>query len=719
MSDSKRKRQKRSRKARKIIRCFYTKQFSLQHYLHMVDNTLSLRDKADTQDYRRLLASTLVAIPRSQAVMPSQKPRNTQWCTTNEIVHRVIETACNSKSGSSNILARGYERLSGNNKRGMVMGTHGIENSYPNTIVSYLKTTQSWQTLHKRIGDDLMIHLLQNLALFVKMPSRSYLQIAGHPISSLSSFSTENVCHLKSTGDSRKIASSLLSPGDTSSKQDCAARISKTFHHPVEEDSLKKRRKRRGGKRWKASSRQPYIPATPQQDSTCSADFTAHPPSTTHETSLEAREHENASSVRNSSLSNNQASRRVTETGEGLVQPINDDTGNKETTATRRGKRKAEDREDDGEEKNGDGDAPCSKKRKEHTGGESNPEDVTVHNDSLASLSHLGQVVVVNSVSSGDPSLIPKGMDLRELKRKHDSNDGAEGQGKQDASGGERTVQMARKRGFCLRVLPRRLRRRRLLTKILGKSKRVAAERRKTAKENPRKSENQGTLGGRVNTRPIQKKSINEAKQNRTYFPRSQLFFSSNLGQNLPRRHVLEVTRANQRGARHLIREIFLETAETKDEKTGKRTRFPANKEPNDISRKKKKGIGFQSSSSSTANTGSGDTVFVSKKRKPERLPKRLRGLQGLFLRFLARHKSCPFRILLRCHCPYKPQTPEQDKKVRSRRKMAKVTKPGKEKDGDEDGKLKNSKIGTSDLLIYRRAANNYTPYHKVSFVIV
>ncbi|KAL9976742.1 hypothetical protein ACROYT_G014071 [Oculina patagonica] len=92
------------------------------------------------------------------------------------------------------MVAYGFESLNAYGKRGTIAGTVGIQNSYPNTIVSYLRTTRAWQVFHERIGDDLMIHLWQNVLVFVKVHAKCYFQVAGHLICCLSPLTaTEDV----------------------------------------------------------------------------------------------------------------------------------------------------------------------------------------------------------------------------------------------------------------------------------------------------------------------------------------------------------------------------------------------------------------------------------------------------------------------------------------------------------------------------------------------
>lgn len=177
------KKQNQLYNARKIICSFYFEIFTLLSYIRKVKIGNRLIQDGDSEDYKVLLKSTVVAVPRDQSADPPFKPSNTQWFTLKEITNRVIEHVC--RGNKSNVIASGFEPLSGNDRSGTVAGTVGIQNSYPNTLVSYLRTAKAWQVLHERIGDDMMIHLLQNVAVFVKGPSKCYFQLTGFPISRL------------------------------------------------------------------------------------------------------------------------------------------------------------------------------------------------------------------------------------------------------------------------------------------------------------------------------------------------------------------------------------------------------------------------------------------------------------------------------------------------------------------------------------------------------
>ena len=176
-------------RSRKVIESFYVKHFTLLRYLRKVKQRKAVRliQDCDPVEYRVLLKSTIVAVRDESALLP-YNPKQTQWFTLKEIINRVIEHVC--RTNKTNVLAIGFESLSGYENKGTVVGTVGIQNSYPNTIVSCLKMTRAWQLLHERIGDDLMIHLLQSMSMFVKVNSKCYFQVAGYPINRLSPLST-------------------------------------------------------------------------------------------------------------------------------------------------------------------------------------------------------------------------------------------------------------------------------------------------------------------------------------------------------------------------------------------------------------------------------------------------------------------------------------------------------------------------------------------------
>ncbi|KAI8822065.1 uncharacterized protein EV422DRAFT_416045 [Fimicolochytrium jonesii] len=72
-----------------------------------------------------------------------------------------------------------YSKLRAKGNR--VVGAHGIENYFPNTIINILKA-ECWQNLLRRIGFEMMCDLLLNTTMFLCMPNGCVVQLTGIPL---------------------------------------------------------------------------------------------------------------------------------------------------------------------------------------------------------------------------------------------------------------------------------------------------------------------------------------------------------------------------------------------------------------------------------------------------------------------------------------------------------------------------------------------------------
>ncbi|KAJ7385972.1 hypothetical protein OS493_012304 [Desmophyllum pertusum] len=112
------KKQIKLSKSQQIIASFYIKHFTLLSYLYKVKQGTSIRliQDGDLPEYRVLLKSTLVGVPRDRSATPPFKPNHAQWFTFKEIINRVIEHACRSKKTmfTENVIASGFEAFEWN-----------------------------------------------------------------------------------------------------------------------------------------------------------------------------------------------------------------------------------------------------------------------------------------------------------------------------------------------------------------------------------------------------------------------------------------------------------------------------------------------------------------------------------------------------------------------------------------------------------------------------
>ena len=644
----------------KIVGFFYPVQFSLADYLAMADNSLVVRQEGDTEEYRRLLRSTIVAIPRDQS--PLKNPSRARLCSMSEVIYRVIETTLKSKSRHTSVLALGYERPRVNEKYGTVAGTIGIQNVYPNTVVGYLKTSQTWSTLHSRIGDDLMVHLLQNLALFVEMPLRCFLQVSGQPIHLLLPLDDNPTCqgrlpsneHVGSTkrhSETKRIYSdaSMIVPQDSDV-------VPKTERNVTADAVVKRKGRRRGGRKWRG--------------------YKARVRPGASDAPLENRERSACLSPQSQPLIDEGASPEIM-----LVSESSLELSPEVTIASTGRKRKIEDREDSQCEMVEDSALP---KRSRRTCDAERDPGASTAQDALMSFS----VGPANSDMSKTTSDVGERMCDARLKRPLGSDlKNSDARSKNDRR--------------WLRKAFRLLGRRRHLDQMEREQADTLLEKEKKKTRTP---PDQGNPSG--------KPSSEGKSPSRMYFPVTGMLFASSLRERLPKGHTLDVMPASRSGARHLIREIFLDTRE-RLEKTQE---------------------------------------HAPRRGKRGRLPKRLSRLQGVFVRFLARHKKCRFRMLLRHHCPDQTRGSATEQKSTNNksgkeenlaggsRTSGSKTKEGKRNgpnvcstscktkpedrgdptDGNNTscGKEKNgrrrSSTGRKKQLIYEQAARAYTPPHKV-----
>ena len=213
--------------------------------------------------------------------------------------------------------------------------------------------------------------------------------------------------------------------------------------------------------------------------------------------------------------------------------------------------------------------------------------------------------------------------------------------------------------------------------------------------------------------RPALKKNRRGIRLNEVSLPRATLFYTSNLSQTLPKNHLMQTLPVSMAGARKLAQQIFLQGSclATSEHSGG----IKGTEKRDDQSAKK----------TATALTDR-DVLRTAtpraQKRKPLRLPKMVRKVQPLLLKFLAKHKKCPFKTLLKHHCYYDAQ--KREKRSKKRIQLQRIPLNIKRmyhkrswKGGKKSMKLarREKKPVKVDALLYRHAVNNYTKHDQVS----
>ena len=752
--------------ARKIIYSFYFKSFTLLSYIRKVKNDRSgeIIQDGDPVEYRQLLKSTVIAVPRDQSVTPPFKPSHTQWCTLKEIINRVIGHFC--RLNKSNVLAFGFETLKANEKSGTVAGTVGLQNSYPNTIVSYLRTAKEWQLLHECIGDDLMVHLLQNVAVFVKVTSKCYFQVAGFPISRLTPLTAKDVPHTPKLPD-----------------------IKQSKQPPSDGDHTRRIRKiRRGGKRVQRSRRN--ILSQKENDlnacvgvagtsdtsttlvskecdtveaSTSSSDLTVNQQGQSEfckrkasSSPTDVREEPCAKKARTcSSFTEVSPSLFPVEAGENHLNSSASSHGIRSSSDLNHSEMTENEINKVTPETNGVEVSPLLFPEDEpmfpYTAGEeeskNSQETCTIEKTIMPLLQEDTELIALDECSDGhlagdglhtgqEKEVIVLPVEKKgELKRKHCAKAGVKEKIASKATNKRKPWK------YLLKLLPKSVPRESLPEKgpvpkhqEKSQTNRIQANNSKgrlTSKKaaqsvhlnvpkhkekcqtKKRKRIKANNSGGRLTS----KKTNHGIQLNEVYLPHSRLFHASNLSQAFPKKHIMETTPVSMSGARRLVHHIFLkESCLVSNVEKGTNRKEMQNT---------KNMAGVSSSQRQTPSRG----------KKPFRLPRRLKRIQPILLKFLAKHKKCPFRTLLRHHCFYAYNSKETRKQARctrvkkslkKKRVLARITLPkgrGSLKHPWEKGQSKLSKSAHHkkkakvDVSVYHHAVKSFTRQDQVCTV--
>ncbi|XP_029445789.1 telomerase reverse transcriptase [Rhinatrema bivittatum] len=144
---------------------------------------VDLLQMSDSAAYRRFLARLVVCVPHG--IKPLPQPISFPTLSTQrELVARVIQKICEKRK--KNVLAFGYALI--DEKSSLhVMFAPNICNYSPNTTTATISTSALWEILLSRIGDDMMMYLLEHCSLFMLVPSSCCYQISGQPIYNFSS----------------------------------------------------------------------------------------------------------------------------------------------------------------------------------------------------------------------------------------------------------------------------------------------------------------------------------------------------------------------------------------------------------------------------------------------------------------------------------------------------------------------------------------------------
>ncbi|XP_041332571.1 telomerase reverse transcriptase [Pyrgilauda ruficollis] len=143
----------------------------------------------DAPGYRNFVGQCLVCVPRGARAIP--RPFTFQQLSSqSEVTARVVQRLCEKKK--KNILAYGYSLPDENSSQFPVMPLSKIHSYLPNTATETLCISGFWETLLSRIGDDVMMYLLEHCALFMLVPPSNCYQVCGQPVYELISHSVDS-----------------------------------------------------------------------------------------------------------------------------------------------------------------------------------------------------------------------------------------------------------------------------------------------------------------------------------------------------------------------------------------------------------------------------------------------------------------------------------------------------------------------------------------------
>ncbi|XP_027945813.1 telomerase reverse transcriptase isoform X3 [Eumetopias jubatus] len=170
----------RCRAVRALLRGHYREVLPLASFLRRLGpQGRRLVRRGDPTAFRALVAQCLVCVPWD-ARPPPVAPSFRQVSCLKELVARVVQRLC--ERGARNVLAFGFALLDGARGGPPVAFTTSVRSYLPNTVTETLRGSGAWGLLLRRVGDDVLTHLLTRCALYLLVAPSCAYQVCGPPL---------------------------------------------------------------------------------------------------------------------------------------------------------------------------------------------------------------------------------------------------------------------------------------------------------------------------------------------------------------------------------------------------------------------------------------------------------------------------------------------------------------------------------------------------------
>nr|ACL80760.1 telomerase reverse transcriptase [Strongylocentrotus purpuratus] len=162
-----------------ILERFFPRVSCLEDFLRDLNGCPPLCIPKDKAGYRAFLQSTLVGIPSCH--ISYQGPLDyTQHSDHMEVINRVLLRLQHQGKGGKNVLLNGFTSWRSEGDYAGIPPSINVPNNNSNQL-----RIPFWSKLLSRIGDELMMHILENLSIFAAAPPSCYIQLTGTPLSML------------------------------------------------------------------------------------------------------------------------------------------------------------------------------------------------------------------------------------------------------------------------------------------------------------------------------------------------------------------------------------------------------------------------------------------------------------------------------------------------------------------------------------------------------